>query len=253
MSKIFTPTNQIRLTNVAVVRLKKGGKRFEIACYKNKVLSWRSNVEKDIDEVLQTHTVFTNVSKGQAAKKDELQKAFGKTDETEICKEILMKGELQVSEKERQSVHDTQLNGIINSVAALCVNPETRRPYPTTIIEKSLKEAHFSIKPNRNTKQQTLDAIKLLKDHMPIERSRMKLRVSFAAKKDNGPKLKEAIVKLAASVEHEEWDESTLHMTLLIDPGNYRTIDELVRNDTKGKGLVELLELKEVIETEEIF
>ena len=41
---IFTPTNQIRLTNVAVVRVKKGGKRFEIACYKNKVISWRNKV-----------------------------------------------------------------------------------------------------------------------------------------------------------------------------------------------------------------
>ncbi|EDV90466.1 GH17974 [Drosophila grimshawi] len=125
MSKIFTPTNQIRLTNVAIVRLKKAGKRFEIACYKNKVLSWRNNSEKDIDEVLQTHTIFTNVSKGQAAKKDELQKAFGAKDETEICKEILSKGELQVSEKERQSVLDSQLNSIVNGVAALCVNPET--------------------------------------------------------------------------------------------------------------------------------
>lgn len=44
MPKIFTPTNQIRLTNVCVVRMKKGGKRFEIACYKNKVVSWRTNV-----------------------------------------------------------------------------------------------------------------------------------------------------------------------------------------------------------------
>ena len=41
---IFTPTNQVKLTNVAVVRLKKAGKRFEIACYKNKVMSWRSKV-----------------------------------------------------------------------------------------------------------------------------------------------------------------------------------------------------------------
>ncbi|XP_036335909.1 ribosome maturation protein SBDS-like [Rhagoletis pomonella] len=251
MSKIFTPTNQIRLTNVAVVRLKKGGKRFEIACYKNKVLSWRNNTEKDIDEVLQTHTVFTNVSKGQAAKKDELLKAFGKTDETEVCKEILAKGELQVSEKERQSVLDSQLNSIINSVAALCVNPETRRPYPASIIEKSLKDAHFSVKMNKNTKQQTLDAIKLLREHMPIERSRMKLRVSFAGKECS--KLKESVSKLATKVEHEEWDEATLHMALLIDPGNYRVIDELVRNETKGKGLVELLELKEVVENEEIF
>ncbi|KRX45996.1 Ribosome maturation protein SBDS [Trichinella murrelli] len=45
MSKIFTPTNQMRHTNVAVVRMKKAGKRFEIACYKNKVLNWRSKIE----------------------------------------------------------------------------------------------------------------------------------------------------------------------------------------------------------------
>uniref|UniRef100_A0A8C9QCW0 Ribosome maturation protein SDO1/SBDS N-terminal domain-containing protein n=1 Tax=Spermophilus dauricus TaxID=99837 RepID=A0A8C9QCW0_SPEDA len=69
---IFTPTNQIRLTNVAVVRTKRAGKRFEIACYKNKVVGWRSGVEKDVDEVLQTHSVFMNVSKGQVAKKEDL-------------------------------------------------------------------------------------------------------------------------------------------------------------------------------------
>jgi len=33
----FTPVNQVRLTNVAYVRLNKRGKRFEIACYRNKV------------------------------------------------------------------------------------------------------------------------------------------------------------------------------------------------------------------------
>jgi ribosome maturation protein SDO1 len=41
---IFTPTNQKKLTNVSLVRLKKGGKRFEIACYKNKVMEWRQGV-----------------------------------------------------------------------------------------------------------------------------------------------------------------------------------------------------------------
>ena len=35
---------QKRLTNVAVVRYKKKGKRFEIACYKNKVLNWRNGM-----------------------------------------------------------------------------------------------------------------------------------------------------------------------------------------------------------------
>jgi ribosome maturation protein SDO1 len=43
-SKITTPVNQKRLTNVAIVRLKRGGLRFEVACYKNKVVSWRNGV-----------------------------------------------------------------------------------------------------------------------------------------------------------------------------------------------------------------
>jgi ribosome maturation protein SDO1 len=63
MSRLSLPVNQVRLTNVAVVRLKRNGKRFEVAAYKNKVLNWRNKVEKDIGEVLQIQTVFSNVSK----------------------------------------------------------------------------------------------------------------------------------------------------------------------------------------------
>lgn len=57
--------------------------------------------EKDIDEVLQTHTIFTNVSKGQIAKGSDLLKIFGTDDQTEIAKQILAKGEIQISDKER--------------------------------------------------------------------------------------------------------------------------------------------------------
>ena len=44
--------------------------------------------EKDIDEVLQTHSVFVNVSKGQVAKKEDLMKAFETDNQTEICKTV---------------------------------------------------------------------------------------------------------------------------------------------------------------------
>lgn len=39
-----TPAGQKRLTNIAVVKYKKGGHRFEIACYKNKVGDWRAGM-----------------------------------------------------------------------------------------------------------------------------------------------------------------------------------------------------------------
>lgn len=43
---------------------------------------------------------------------------------------------------------------VANIVADKCINPDTKRPYPVSIIEKSMKEAHVSIKQNKNSKQQ---------------------------------------------------------------------------------------------------
>jgi hypothetical protein len=44
--------------------------------------------EKDIDEVLQTHTVFSNVSKGVLAKSTDLIQIFGTDDEDKVCLEV---------------------------------------------------------------------------------------------------------------------------------------------------------------------
>ncbi|XP_008543545.1 ribosome maturation protein SBDS [Microplitis demolitor] len=246
MSKIFTPTNQIRLTNVAVVRMKKTGKRFEIACYRNKVISWRNNLEKDIDEVLQTHTVFSNVSKGQVAKKEDLIAAFGNDNQTEICKEILSKGELQVSDKERHSALDSSFKDIATIITDKCVNPDTKRPYPVSMIEKAMKDVHFSVNPNHNSKQQALELIPKLKEVLPLERSRMRVRVIIHSK--NAKKLREKMGPLMSEVENEGWEDGSLNLTCLIDPGQYREIDKLVRAEAKSAGTVELLDLKEVTE-----
>ncbi|GMP74252.1 hypothetical protein CsSME_00031717 [Camellia sinensis var. sinensis] len=59
--------------------------------------------EKDLDEVLQSQTVYSNVSKGVLAKSKDLVAAFGIDDQINICLEILDKGELQVAGKERDS------------------------------------------------------------------------------------------------------------------------------------------------------
>lgn len=140
MSRMINqPSNQIKLTNVSLVRLKKGKKRFEIACYKNKVLEWRSGIEKDLDEVLQIPNVFLNVSKGQTAPTADLEKAFGKKTTTDqIILEILNKGELQVGEKERAAQMDRVHNEVISIVASKLVDPRTKRVYTTGMIEKAL-------------------------------------------------------------------------------------------------------------------
>jgi hypothetical protein len=76
------------LDNSEVVRLKKNGLRFEVACYKNKVALWRNGSLSDLNEVLQSTAVFVNVSKGQTAKIEELVNAFGIEDQTKISIEV---------------------------------------------------------------------------------------------------------------------------------------------------------------------
>jgi ribosome maturation protein SDO1 len=56
--------------------------------------SWHR--EKDINEVVQTTTVFSNVSKGVLAKREDLQAVFATDDEEAICRIILSEGDFQV-------------------------------------------------------------------------------------------------------------------------------------------------------------
>lgn len=69
------------------------------------------------------------------------------------------------------------------------------------MIEKSMKQVNFSVKPNRNAKQQALEVIPKLRTVIPLERSQMQLKVM--CHKKHKQKLKE----LASEVESERVTE----------------------------------------------
>ncbi|ERN19863.1 ribosome maturation protein SBDS [Amborella trichopoda] len=229
MSKtLVQPIGQKRLTNVAVVRLKKHGMRFEIACYKNKVLSWRSGVEKDLDEVLQSQTVYSNVSKGVLAKSKELIMAFGSDDHSKICLEILEKGELQVAGKERESQLSSQFRDIATIVMQKTINQETQRPYTISMIERLMHEIHYAVDPHNSSKKQALEVIRELQKHFPIKRSPMRLQLTVPEK--NAPPLIEKLSTWNAHIVSREDSGNQLTLVCEMDPGFFRDCDSLVRN-----------------------
>ncbi|KAL2009671.1 hypothetical protein VTN00DRAFT_5478 [Thermoascus crustaceus] len=210
---IKTPSNQIKFTNVSIVRLKKGKKRFELACYKNKLLEYRSGTETDLDNVLQIHTVFLSVSKGQTAPSAELAKAFGPdVPVDEIIQEILRKGEVQVGERERKEVLERVEKEVLEIVSGRLVDPATKRVYTTGMISKALdqlssasgqlqsqrhqngtdtpegeaaptqprKPLWTGVVANKSAKSQALEAMKALIawQPIPVMRARMRLRVT---------------------------------------------------------------------------
>lgn len=137
---IQQPANRITLTNISLVRYRKRKTRFELACYKNKLLEYRAGAETDLDNVLQVPTIFLNVSKGAAAPNSELEKAFGKNyDKDAVIKEILEKGELQVGAGERREERERLEKEVLDLVGGRLVDPTTKRVYTSGMIRKALE------------------------------------------------------------------------------------------------------------------
>lgn len=138
---INQPSNRINLTNVSLVRYRKRKSRFELACYKNKLLEYRSGTETDLDNVLQVPTIFLNVSKGAAAPNSDLEKCFGKEYNKEaVIREILEKGGIQVGAEERLEEKKRLEREVFDFVAGWLVDPATKRVYTTGIIKKALHQ-----------------------------------------------------------------------------------------------------------------
>jgi ribosome maturation protein SDO1 len=183
--------------------------------------------EKDINEVLQIPQVFLNVSKGQVAPNDDLLKAFGITDTDKIVQEILQKGEIQLSEKERQAKTEQIQAEVLQIISTKCINPKTKKRYPPTMIQKVLSELKVNIVSTKPSKTQALEAIRLLvsKQIIPIVRAKMKVKVVFESK--DAKKVSDKVKPLLGAIESED-SGRVWEVISLIDPVNYRELVELV-------------------------
>ena len=264
--RLSIPVGIKKLTNVAVVRYKTHGTRFEIACYKNTVLSYRSGAEKDLDNVLQTTAIYLNVSKGIVAKEADMKKAFGTTDEEKICRVILQKGELQVGEKEREVGQESVSRDCVNILVEKTINPETNRPYPHGMIESALKECHFSVDPTKSAKQQALAMIPKLAKLFPIKRAPMRFKFTVLAESEEEAKTKEdemlnflkeheanvetnSLSKEKSDDDDDDYSKFTRTIVCTIESSMYRPCDAYAKA-SKGTVRLDVLSLSVTAEAE---
>ncbi len=66
---------------------------------------------------------------------------------------------MQVSGEERKVHLESTLKDIATIVAEKCVNPETQRPLTVGLVEKAMKDIHYSVKPSKSAKQQALEVL----------------------------------------------------------------------------------------------
>lgn len=238
---IQQPSGSIKFTNVSQVKSRRGKRTFVVVCYQNKVQDWRKGIEKDIDEVVQVPQVFVNVGKGEVANSEALKEGFGTSNVDEVVLEILNNGELQVGDKERQQQQMRLHASVLEIIASKTVNPRSGRPYPVTIIAKLLNMLSFQYT-SKPAKGQALEAIKLLTEAqiIPIVRARMRIRVSDDAQNFGSW---EDQVRERMNIESEHKENEYFEIVGLIDPSDFRDIDELVRDASQGLGMVEIMAL----------
>ena len=97
-------------------------------------------------------------------------------DKDEAIKIILNKGQMQVSDLERESEFESLKLKIANLVSTMCVNKETSVPFPVSMILKAMDDIKYCVKENQNEKKQALLLIKELPKVLPIERAKMKVK-----------------------------------------------------------------------------
>jgi len=244
-ARVNQPSNQIKLTNVSIVRLKKARQHFEIACYKNKILEFRSGADTDLDNILQVHNVFLNVSRGQTAPRAQLQKAFGKdASQDDIILEILKKGEIQVGEEERAEELSRIHAQVVQHVTSRLVDPKTDKCYPPTVIEKCLDmmakpgpdgkpPVWTGVVTSKLAKAQALDAIKALISTQIIPVKRMRMQVAVTCSTEATKEKAKGILEKVESESKEEDGKVTISGSL--DPSVYRDLLDLMKKENGGK------------------
>jgi ribosome maturation protein SDO1 len=226
------PDTKVRMTNVATIRYKINNKNFEIACYRNKAVNWRNGLEEDLSEVLQIEEIYENASHGILAKKADLNKFFASKTKREIIEVILERGELQVSDKEREAQQGNILADIVKIIVEKCVHPLTKRRFTPDNIKLAIKDVHFPLKLDQPAKRQALDCIKLLQKRYKIARGEMKIRLSF--EQDIQAELEARLLELDIDeVEKEEVKGTQLVRVYNIEPNKYREINQTCKKFDK--------------------
>ena len=118
----------------------------------------------------------------------------------------------------------------------MTVDPTTGRKHTVSIIEKAMADLGFSVKSDKPAKAQALELIRKLQEAgtLPIRRVRMRVRVVVPGKGATKDKVKEMVEEVEEEEQGAEWEA-----VVQIDPSVFRTLGDLVRDETKGKGRVE--------------
>ena len=225
----------VKLEDAVTARYEKNGEKFEVLIESGAAQKIKNNEDVDIIENLAIDTIFKDAKKGTRASEEKLKEMFGSDDVEKIAKEIVLKGELQLTTEQRRNMLEEKRKQIIANIVRNSLNPQTKTPHPPERIKLAMEEARVKIDPFKPVDAQVQDVLKALRPVIPISFEKIKIAVKLSGEeyaKVYGD------IKNFGEIKKEEWQKNGSWVGVVEIPAGLQN-DFYDRLNDKTKGNVE--------------
>jgi len=229
----------VSLDDAVIARLRKGNEHFEILVDPYAAADFIEGKDVNILESLAVDAVFEDSKKGEHASVESLQSVFGTTDISEIAKEIILKGDIQLTTEQRHKMQRNKRNRIIEAIVRNAMDPKTKAPHPRQRIELAMEQAGVHIDPFKPVSEQVKTVVEALRPIIPISMEQVRVSVKIPAEfigKAYG------VVRNYGSLEREDWQSDGSWIGIIRIPAGLQTeFYDKLNSATKGNVSTKIL------------
>ena len=223
-----------------IARVEKSGEKFEILVKPEAVQKVRDGKDVDLLKELAIDEIFKDAHKGSKASEDKMVEFFGTTEPLVVAKQIIQRGEIQLTTEQRRQMLEAKRKQIVQYIAANAINPQTSTPHPPQRIENAMEEAKVHIDPFKPVEEQVKEVLDALRPLIPIRFEKVRIAVKLSAE-DSAKSYGD--IKGYGTILKEEWSPTGAWLGVVEMPAGLQT-DFLERLNAKTKGNVETRILK---------
>lgn len=195
----------VDIEDAIVARLESHGESFEILIDPKVVNQLREGKEVNLYEFMVIDEIFKNAHKGTKASEEKIKEVFGTTETIEVAKQIILKGEVQLTAQQRKEMLEAKRLRIIAEIARNALNPQTGGPHTPARIEAAMEEAKVHIDPFKPVEMQVSHVLDKLRPIIPIRFDKIKIAVKLTA--DDYGKCYEEVVHFGKILK-DEWQKN---------------------------------------------
>jgi len=169
----------VSLDEAVIARLQKGEDHFEILVDPKTAGQLIEGKEVDVLSCLAIDAIFKDSKKGTHAPQESIQKHFGTDEVKVIAKEIILRGEIQLTTEQRHEMQEQKRKRIVDVIVKNAMNPKTKTPHPRQRIELAMEEAGIHIDPFKPVDQQVKIVVDALRPIVPISMEQVRVSVKI--------------------------------------------------------------------------